>query len=102
MLGWDKYQAQVLPALTETVLYSEASLDISLCLYFSAHQVSGLLRPDPVEPGPARPLAAHWTARTDGSDGGARAPPPPPAARRRRHVLGWTAPSAAGLEAGAA
>ena len=99
MLGWDKYQAQVLPALTETVLYSEASLDIPLCLYFSAHQVSGLLRPDPVEPGPARPLT-DWTGRTDWTGGGAGAPPPPPAAGRRRDVVHGSAAGGVGLEEG--
>ena len=96
MPGRDNYQAQVLPALTETVLYVETSLDVPLCLYFSAHQVPRLLRPDPVEPGPARPLTADWTARTDWTDGGAGAPPPPPAGGRGRDVLGWPAPSGGG------
>ena len=102
MLGRDIYQAQVLPALTETVLYVETPLDVPLCLYFSAHQVPRLLRPDPVEPGPARPLTADWTAGTDGTDGGAGAPPPPPAGGRGRDVADWSAPRAARLEQGAA
>ena len=92
----DNYQAQVLPALTETILYVETPLDVPLCLYFSAHQVASLLRPDPVESGPARSLTAHWTARADWADGGAGAPPPPPAGGRSRDILGGSAPSGAG------
>ena len=87
-VGRDDYQAQILPTLTETVLDVETSLDVSLRLYFPAHQISRLLRPDPVQPGPARPLTADWTAWTDWSYSGAGAPPPPPAARCCRDVLG--------------
>ena len=99
----DNYQGQVLPALTETILYVETPLDVPLCLYFSAHQVPGLLRPDPVEPGPARPLTADGTARTDWTDGGAGAPSPPPAGGCGWDVLrGSAPPAAAGLQEGTA
>ena len=95
------YQAQIFPALAEAVLYVKTSLDVPLALYLPHTEVPSLLRPDPVEPGPARPLT-DWTGRTDWTCGGAGAPPPPPAAGRRRDVVHGSATGGVGLEEGPA
>ena len=91
------YQAQIFPALAEAVLYVKTSLDVPLALYLPHTEVPSLLRPDPVEPGPARPLTADGTAGTDGAAGRAGAPPPPPAAGGCRHVTHRAAAGDEGL-----
>ena len=50
------HQTQVLPALTQVVLDAEAAVNHLLRLNLSHSSISSLLRPQPVQSGPARSL----------------------------------------------
>lgn len=58
-------QTQVLPALTQVVLDAEAAVNHLLRLNLSHSSISSLLRPQPVQSGPARSLTTDRTAWTD-------------------------------------
>jgi len=80
-------QGEILPALTEAVLYAQPPLDVTLCLNLPDAHIARLLRAESVEPGPARSLTADWTTRAHGTEAGAGAPPSPPGGGSRGDIV---------------
>lgn len=80
-------QGEILPALTEAVLYAEPPLDVTLCLNLPDAYIARLLRPESVEPCPACSLTADWTTRAHGAEACAGAPPSPPGGGSRGNII---------------